>query len=65
MKEYPSFSYDHYYQHDFMEMIEAGFIIVKTNDSQRIEHVKWIAEDCCGIPIVHEADIVVDGDHSL
>lgn len=48
----PSFSYDHYYQHDFMEMVKAGFIIIKTNDSQHIEHVKWIERSCCGIPII-------------
>lgn len=61
----PSFSYEHYYQHDFMQMMEAGFIVVKTNNSQHIEHVKWIDGDCCGIPIVHEADIVVNGDNRL
>lgn len=58
----PFFSYDHYYQHDFMEMVKAGFIIVKERDNQYIKHVKWIERDCCGVPIVHEADVVMNGE---
>lgn len=54
----PHFSYEHYYQSDFMSLVKSGHIIVKTSDNMRIEHVT-VAEPLCGCAIIrHEGDIV-------
>lgn len=55
----PMFTYDHYYQSDFMSMVKEGFIIVKTSDNQTIQHIKWMEHLCGKAYVVHEADIVI------
>lgn len=54
----PAFTYDHYYQCDFMSMVEGGFIIIKTSDNQTIKHISWLWPLCNNVCIRHEADII-------
>lgn len=54
----PAFTYDHYYQCDFMSMVEDGFIIIKTSDNQTIKHISWLEPLCNNVCIRHDADII-------
>lgn len=58
----PMFTYDHYYQSDFMSLMKSGWIIVKTSDKQTIQHIKWLEHLCGKAYVVHEADIVTEGE---
>lgn len=58
----PMFTYDHYYQSDFISLMKNGLIIVKTNDKQTIQHIKWLEHLCGKAYVVHEADIVTEGE---
>ena len=53
------FTWEHYYQSDFMSLIKSGCIIPKTKEDQSVQHVV-MAEHLCGcVYLIHEADIVV------
>lgn len=54
----PAFTYEHYYQSDFMSLVECGLIIIKSSQNQKIEHVIWAEPFYNDICIIHEADIV-------
>lgn len=56
----PMFTYDHYYQCDFLSMINSGFIIIKTSSDQIIQHVSCLEHLCGNAFIRHEADIVTN-----
>ena len=58
----PMFTYNHYYQSDFMSLMKSGWIIVKTSDKQTIQHIKWLEHLCGKAYVVHEADIVTEGE---
>ena len=52
-----------YYQSDFLSMLRDGSILyVKDGSNAHIEHIKWADELCDGVYIIHEADVVVEGD---
>lgn len=50
----------HYYQSDFLPLLEEGIILVKTSRYDRVKHVVWEEHDkTSGFTLRHEADIVV------
>ena len=55
----PMFSYEHYYQEDFLNDIRRGAIIIKENEKQHIEHIRWVEPLCGSANLIHEADIIV------
>ena len=53
------FTWEHYEQSDFKQLIKQGYIIPKTSDKQSVHHVV-MAEHLCGCAyLIHEGDIVV------
>ena len=51
-------AYQHFYQEDFIYMLERGQIIEKTNDNMSIYHEKWLEELTPNALLVHEGDYV-------
>lgn len=54
----PGFAYEHYYQSDFMSLVESGHIIPKTKENQKVEHVCAMEPLCGQAYLIHEGDIV-------
>jgi hypothetical protein len=54
-----NYTYHHYYLSDFESLVKEGCILVKNNESDHIEHVKWEEPLCNNVCLVHEADVVV------
>ena len=53
------FTWEHYEQSDFMQLVKMGAILPKTENNQRVEHI-ITAEHLCGDAyLVHEGDVVV------
>lgn len=50
-------AYQHFYQMDFISLIESGHIVEKTNDSLHIEHEEIY------IPLTDTVYLVSDGDY--
>lgn len=48
--------FDHY---DFISMIREGWIIPKTREDQRVEHVTYVEPLCGAAFLVHEGDMIV------
>lgn len=53
------FTWEHYYQSDFMQLVKSGHIIAKTHSDQSVQHIV-MAEHLCGAAyLIHEGDIVI------
>ena len=52
------FTWEHYEQSDFMQLVKYGCIIPKTREDQSVQHI-IMAEHLCGAAyLIHEGDIV-------
>ena len=53
------FTWEHYYQSDFMQLVKSGHIIAKTRSDQSVKHVVMRENIGGAAYLIHEADIVV------
>lgn len=54
-----NYTYTHYYQSDFESLVKEGCILIKDNENEYVEHVKWSEPLCGNVCVIHEADVVV------
>jgi len=55
----PLYSFSHYYQSDFMSLIEDGYIIPKTSENAQVRHIKEMHKSGNCVYII-EYDTVVE-----
>lgn len=56
--DYMNYVSENYYQSDFESLINSGNILMKENDGDCVEHIKWIEPLCGSAYLIHEADVI-------
>lgn len=56
----PGYGWEHFYQEDFLSLLEKGIIVEKTSAGQHVEEIFWREHLCGDAYLEHSAYVVSD-----